>query len=86
MQCFTVLIAMEFVHACCLNLYLQFQCPGQRRHTGRSARRRSSKRVRSTAPEVAAPRRSTAPEDILGAVPQEKGSLGRHLERETPGG
>ena len=59
MQCFTVWIAMQFVHACCLSLYLQFQCPGRRSHRGGSAsrtkgsaamnpRRRHSKRVNST--------------------------------------
>ena len=37
MQCFTVWIAMQFVHACCLSLYLQFQCPGRRSHRGGSA-------------------------------------------------
>ena len=50
---------MQFVHACCLSLYLQFQCPGQRSHRGGSAsrtkgsvamspRQRHSKRVNST--------------------------------------
>ena len=59
MQCFTVGISMEFVHTCCLSLYLQFQCPDRRSHRGGSAsrtkgsaamspRRRLSKRVRST--------------------------------------
>ena len=52
---------MEFVHACCLNLYLQFQCLGQRSHRGGSASRtkgsaamsprwRHSKRLNSTWP------------------------------------
>jgi hypothetical protein len=59
MQCFTVWISMEFVQACRLSLYLQFQCLGRRSHRGGSAsrtkgsatmspRRRLSKRVRST--------------------------------------
>ena len=30
MQCFAVWIAMQFVHACYLNLFLQFQCLIQR--------------------------------------------------------
>ena len=61
MHCFTVWIAMQFVHACCLSLYLQFQCLGRRSHKGGSAsrtkgsaamslRRRHSKRVNSTRP------------------------------------
>ena len=61
MQCFTIGIAMQFVHACCLSLYLQFQCLGQRSHRGGSAsrtkgsaamspRRRHSKWVNSTWP------------------------------------
>ena len=61
MQCFTIWIAMQFVHACCLSLYLQFQCLGRRSHRGGSAsrtkgsaamnpRRRHSKRVNSTWP------------------------------------
>ena len=65
MQCFIVWIAMEFVHACCLSLYLQFQRPGRRSHRGGSAsrtkgstamspRQRLSKRVRSTPLEEAA--------------------------------
>ena len=59
MQCFTVWIAIQFVHACYLSLYLQFQCSGQRSHRGgcasrtkggaaKSPRRRHSKRVNST--------------------------------------
>ena len=39
MQCFTFWIAMQFVHACYLSLYLQFQCTGQRSHRGGSASR-----------------------------------------------
>jgi hypothetical protein len=65
MQCFTVWISMEFVHACCLSLYLQFQSSCQRSHRGGSANRtkgsatmshgrRPSKRVRSTPLEQAA--------------------------------
>ena len=65
MQCFTIWIAMKFVHACCLSLYLQFQCLDRRSHRGGSTsrtkdnaamspRRRPSKRVRSTPPEHAA--------------------------------
>ena len=64
MQCFTIWI-MQFVHACCLSLYLQFQCLGRRSHRGGSTNRtkgsaamslgrRLSKRVRLTPPEVAA--------------------------------
>ena len=59
MQCFVVWIAMQFVHACCLNLFLQFQRPVRRSHRGGSASRtkgsadisprgRQSKRVKST--------------------------------------
>jgi hypothetical protein len=55
---------MEFVHACCLSLYLQFQCLGGRIHRGGSANRtkgstamspgwRPSKRLRSTPLEQA---------------------------------
>jgi hypothetical protein len=65
MQCFTVWILMEFVHACYLSLYLQFQCLSRRSHRGGSASRtkgsatmslgrRLSKQVRSTPPEEAA--------------------------------
>jgi hypothetical protein len=61
MQCFIVWIAMQFVHACCLRLYLQFQCMGRRSHRGGSASRtkgsvamspgrRHSKRLNSTRP------------------------------------
>ena len=61
MQCFSVWIAMQFVHACCLSLYFQFQCPGQRSLRGGSASktkgsaamspgRMHSKRVNSTRP------------------------------------
>jgi hypothetical protein len=53
---------MEFLHACCLSLYLQFQCLDRRSHRGDSANktkgntamsleRRLSKRVRSTPPK-----------------------------------
>jgi hypothetical protein len=56
---------MEFVHACYLSLYLQFQCLDRRSHRGGSTsrtkgsatmspRRRLSKRVRSTPPKEAA--------------------------------
>ena len=59
MQCFTIWIAMEFVHAYCLSLYLQFQCLGRRSHSGGSTSRtkgstamsprwRHSKRLNST--------------------------------------
>ena len=59
MQCFTVWIAMQFVYACCLSLYLQFQCSGRGSHRGGSTsrtkgsaamspRRRHSKRLNST--------------------------------------
>ena len=59
MQCFAVWIAMQFVHASCLNLFLQFQCLVRRSHRGDSASRtkgsadinprgRQSKRVKST--------------------------------------
>ena len=59
MQCFAVWIAMQFVHASCLNLFLQFQRPVQRSRRGGSASRtkgsadisprgRLSKRVKST--------------------------------------
>jgi hypothetical protein len=57
MQCFTIWI-MQFVDACCLSLYLQFQCLGRRSHregsasrtkgsTAMSLRQRYSKRVNS---------------------------------------
>jgi hypothetical protein len=53
---------MQFVHACCLSLYLQFQCPSRKSHRGESAskrkgstamspERRHSKRLNSTWPE-----------------------------------
>ena len=59
MQCFVVWIAMQFVHASCLNLFLEFQCPVRRSRKGGSASRtkgsadinsrgRQSKRVKST--------------------------------------
>ena len=59
MQCFAVWIAMQFVHANCLNLFLQFQRPVRRScregSTSRtkgsadiSPRGRQSKRVKST--------------------------------------
>jgi len=59
MQCFTIWIAMQFVHACCLSLYLQLQSLGRRSHRGGSTNRtkgstamspgwRQSKRVNST--------------------------------------
>jgi hypothetical protein len=52
---------MQFIHACCLCLYLQFQCPSRRSHRGGSTSRtkgnvamsprwRHSKRVNSTWP------------------------------------
>ena len=94
MQCFTVWIAMEFVHACCLSLYLQFL--GQRRHRGGSASRtkgsapmspgrRLSKQVRSTPPEEAThgfcTRRSSTGKRV------EVGVVGEHNSpsRPTPG-
>ena len=59
MQCFAIWIAMQFVHACYLSLYLQFQCTGRRSHRGgfvsrtkgsvaMSPRRRHSKWLNST--------------------------------------
>ena len=61
MQCFAVLIAMQFLHASCLNLFLQFQRPVRRSRRGGSTSRtkgsadisprgRQSKRVKSTRP------------------------------------
>jgi hypothetical protein len=60
-QCFAVWIAMQFVHACCLSLFLQFQRLGRRSRRGGSTSRtkgsadisprgRQSKRVKSTQP------------------------------------
>ena len=59
MQCFVVWIAMQFVHASCLNLFLQFQRPVRKSRRGGSASRtkgsvnisprgRQSMRVKST--------------------------------------
>ena len=39
MQYFTLWISVEFVHACCLSLYLQFLFLGRRSHRGGSASR-----------------------------------------------
>ena len=61
MQCFTIWIAIQFLHACCLSLYLQFQSPGRRSHRGGSTSRtkgsaamspgqRQTKQVNSTHP------------------------------------
>ena len=59
MQCFAVWIAMQFVHASCLNLFIQFQRPVRRSRRGGSTSRtkgsadisprgRQFKRVKST--------------------------------------
>ena len=92
MQCFSVWIAMEFVHACCLSLYLQFL--GQRRHRGGSAsrtkgstamslERRPSKQVRSTPPEEDAhgfcTRRSSAGKRVEVAAVGEHNSPSRPI-------
>ena len=96
MQYFTVWIAIEFIHACCLSLYLQFQCLGRRSHRGGSTSRtkgsaamspgrRLSKRVRSTPPEEAThgfcTRRSSAGKRV------EVVAVGEHNSpsRPTPG-
>ena len=95
MQCFTVWI-MQFVHACCLSLYLQFQCLGRKNHREGSASRtkgsaamspgwRLSKRVRSTPLEAAThgfyTRRSSAGKRVEVAVVGEHNSP----SRPTPG-
>ena len=92
MQCFTVWIAIEFVNAYCLSLYLQFQCLGQKSHRRGSTSRtkssaamspgwRLSKRVRSTPIEEAThgfcTRRSSASKRVEVAAVGEHNSLSR---------
>ena len=95
MQYFTLWISVEFVHACCLSLYLQFLFLGRRSHRGGSAsrtkgsatmcpRQRLSNRVRSTPEEAThgfCTRRSSAGKTV------EVAAVGEHNSpsRPTPG-
>ena len=80
MQCFTIWISMEFVHACCLNLYLQFQCLGQRSHRGGSASRTKGSAAMSPGRRLSKRVRSTPPEEVAHGFCTRRSSTGKRVE------
>ena len=85
MQCFTVWISMEFVHACCLSLYLQFQCLGQRSHRGGSASRTIGSTAMSPRTRLSKSVRSAPPEEVAHGFCTRRSSAGKRVEVATVG-
>ena len=80
MQCFTIWISMEFVHACCLSLYLQFQCLGRRSHRGGSTSRIEGSTTMSPERKLSKRLRSTPPEEATHGFCTRRSSAGKRVE------
>ena len=80
MQCFTVWILMEFVHAYCLSLYLQFQCLDRRSHRGVSASRTKGSTAMSTGWRLSKWVRSTPLEETAHEFCIRRSSVGKTVE------
>jgi hypothetical protein len=80
MQCFTIWIAMQFVHACYLSLYFQFQCPGRRSHRGGSTSRTKGSTTMSPGRTPSKQVRSTPLEQAAHGVCTQRSTIGKRVE------